>query len=76
MIQMSVPVSPGNSGGPVINMHGQVIGVTTLQITGGPFGRAQTLNMAVPIKALRGLVKTEYPERRAFGQDASAASSW
>jgi hypothetical protein len=76
MIQMSVPVSPGNSGGPVINMHGQVIGVTTLQITGGMFGRAQNLNMAVPIKALRALVKAEYPERRSFGADSAAASTW
>jgi hypothetical protein len=76
MIQMSVPVSPGNSGGPVINMRGQVIGVTTLQITGGPFGRAQNLNMAVPTKALRALIKPEYPGRRAFGNDASAASTW
>jgi hypothetical protein len=76
MIQMSVPVSPGNSGGPVINMHGQVIGVTTLQITGGMFGRAQNLNMAVPIKALRALIKAEYPERRSFGADSAAASTW
>jgi hypothetical protein len=76
MIQMSVPVSPGNSGGPVINMRGQVIGVTTLQITGGPFGRAQNLNMAVPIKALRALVKSDYPDRRSFGKDAAAASTW
>jgi serine protease Do len=76
MIQMSVPVSPGNSGGPVINVHGQVVGVTTLQITGGFFGRAQNLNMAVPIKALRALIKPEYPERRSFGGDSSAASTW
>jgi hypothetical protein len=76
MIQMSVPVSPGNSGGPVINMRGQVIGVTTLQITGGPFGRAQNLNMAVPTKALRALIKPEYPGRRTFGNDASAPSTW
>ena len=76
MIQMSVPVSPGNSGGPVINMRGQVVGITTLQITGGPFGRAQNLNMAVPIKALRALIKNDYPDRRSFGADASAASTW
>lgn len=76
MIEMSVPVSPGNSGGPVINTHGQVVGVTTLQITGGFFGRAQNLNMAVPIKALRALIKPEYPERRSFGGDSSAASTW
>jgi hypothetical protein len=74
MIQMSVPVSPGNSGGPVFNLRGQVIGVTTLQITGGFFGRAQNLNMAVPINALRGMIRPEYPQRHPFGKDSS--STW
>ena len=38
LIQMSAPVSPGNSGGPLFNMKGEVIGVTTAQY-GGPFAR-------------------------------------
>ena len=70
-IQMSVPVSPGNSGGPVFNMHGEVIGITTAQL-GGVFGRAQNLNLAVPVNELKKLIKTDYPGRRKIGESGSA----
>ncbi|MEZ4301824.1 MAG: trypsin-like peptidase domain-containing protein [Polyangiaceae bacterium] len=69
-IQMSVPVSPGNSGGPVFNMHGQVIGITTAQI-GSMFGRAQNLNLAVPVNELKKMIKTEYPKKKRFGESAN-----
>jgi S1-C subfamily serine protease len=72
-IQMSVPVSPGNSGGPLFNMRGEVIGVTTAQIGAG-FGRAQNLNLAVPVNDLKKLLRSEYPQRRKFGE--SSSSTW
>jgi hypothetical protein len=72
-IQMSVPVSPGNSGGPLFNMRGEVIGVTTAQIGAG-FGRAQNLNLAVPVNDLKKLIRSEYPQKRKFGE--SSSSSW
>lgn len=43
IIQITAPISPGSSGSPVVNMHGQVIGVATLQVTGG-----QSVNFAIP----------------------------
>jgi len=43
IIQITAPISPGSSGSPVVNMHGQVIVVATLQITGG-----QSINFAIP----------------------------
>lgn len=64
MIQMTAPVSPGNSGGPVFDRHGEVIGVTTAVIG---LGLGQNLNLAVPVNVLRGLVRDEYPDRRGFG---------
>ena len=71
---MSVPVSPGNSGGPLFNMSGAVVGITTAQI-GGSFGSAQNLNLAVPVNELKKLVKPEYPERRKLGERAMAGAS-
>jgi tetratricopeptide (TPR) repeat protein len=43
IIQITAPISAGSSGSPVVNMRGQVIGIATLQITGG-----QSVNFAIP----------------------------
>lgn len=74
-IQMSVPVSPGNSGGPLFNMRGEVIGVTTAQLGSGLFGRGQNLNIAIPVKTLLAHLRPRYPEARPFGQ-GPASSHW
>ncbi len=42
IIQITAPISSGSSGSPVVNMKGQVIGIATLQITGG-----QSVNFVV-----------------------------
>lgn len=74
-IQMSVPVSPGNSGGPLFDMKGQVIGVTTAQVLGGFFGRAQNLNLAIPVNVVKQHLKSTYPDRRKFGSEGGG-SHW
>jgi S1-C subfamily serine protease len=74
-IQMSVPISPGNSGGPLFNMRGEVIGVTTAQIGDAMLARAQNLNIAVPVKILAQHVQASYPEARPFGQ-RPGSSHW
>jgi S1-C subfamily serine protease len=74
-IQMSVPISPGNSGGPLFNMRGEVIGITTAQV-GGPFASAQNLNLAIPVNELKRLIQPSYPQRRRLGEDGVAPSQW
>ena len=64
MIQMTAPVSPGNSGGPVFDSHGAVIGITTAVVA---MGYGQNLNLAVPSNQLRTMIRDEYPDRRPFG---------
>jgi tetratricopeptide (TPR) repeat protein len=53
IIQITAPISPGSSGSPVVNMNGQVIGVATLQITGG-----QSVNFAIPSERIAQLDRT------------------
>jgi S1-C subfamily serine protease len=74
-IQMSVPVSPGNSGGPVFDLKGNVIGVTTAQVLGGFFGRAQNLNLAIPVNEVKKRLRSQYPNRRKFGTQGGG-SHW
>ena len=43
-LQVTAPISPGSSGGPLFNMAGEVVGITTSHIKGG-----ENLNFAIPI---------------------------
>ena len=43
-IQTTAPISSGNSGGPLVDQNGKVIGITT-----SSFDEGQNLNLAVPI---------------------------
>lgn len=42
VIQITAPVSHGNSGSPLFNMHGQVVGIVTVKVTNG-----QNINLAL-----------------------------
>jgi S1-C subfamily serine protease len=75
MLQMSTPVSPGNSGGPLFNLRGEVIGVST-GVYHGHSMLAQNLNLAMPINDLRAMIRAEYPGRRKPGQQSAKGGRW
>ena len=53
-IQIDAPISPGNSGGPVLNETGKVIGVS---VSGFQGTGVQNLNFAVPSNYLKALLR-------------------
>jgi hypothetical protein len=54
MVQITVPISPGSSGGPVVNVHGEVIGIFTSYLVEG-----QNLNFAVDGRDLARLIASQ-----------------
>ena len=50
LFQMTAPISPGSSGGPVLNNSGEVIGISV-----GGMEQGQNLNFAVPVNYLKRL---------------------
>ena len=57
-LQMTAPISPGSSGGPVLNRKGEVIGVSFMTLRGG-----QNLNFAMPSKYIKKLFEQAKPAR-------------
>jgi len=57
LIQMTAPISPGSSGGPVMNSKGQLIGISVMQLTEG-----QNINFAIPKSYLELLMQFKKDE--------------
>ncbi len=52
MIQFTAPTSHGSSGGALLNMYGEVIGIST-----AGFDNAQNINLAVGYEAISQFIK-------------------
>jgi S1-C subfamily serine protease len=54
-LQTTSPISPGNSGGPLVNMQGEVVAANTFHLTGG-----QNLNFAISSIDIANAVKKRW----------------
>jgi S1-C subfamily serine protease len=64
-IQISAPIFPGSSGGPVVNEQGRVVGVVAMHIPSDT-----DLNFAVPVESLKALmnISTTFASNRGAAQ--------
>jgi Flp pilus assembly protein TadD len=60
-IQITASISPGSSGGAVVNDRGELIGISTLTAKEG-----QNLNFAIPIDAVLGVEISSYSKNDAY----------
>lgn len=62
LLQITAPISPGSSGGPVLNGRGEVIGISVATFKGG-----QNLNFAIPSNYLK-ILLTKAPLLKPLSQ--------
>jgi S1-C subfamily serine protease len=62
-IQISAPVSPGNSGGPVFDEHGNLLGIVVSMVDRSSNPNAENLNFAVPADALLAMEGWRFAEK-------------
>lgn len=56
MLQLAMPIQPGNSGGPVLDRTGSVVGIVTLKSS-----VAENVGFALPVKLLRDMLANPNP---------------
>ena len=76
LIQHDASLNPGNSGGPLLNTRGEVVGINTLKISSG-----EGIGFAIPAKSFKSLLtsytnKTDYqkPYLGVYGYDNEIAN--
>jgi S1-C subfamily serine protease len=72
-IQHSAKINHGNSGGPLLNMHGEVIGVNVASIEKGNQGPIDGVKLAIPVDDLRVILDKAKARDTAAVDHATAA---
>jgi Flp pilus assembly protein TadD len=77
IIQITAPISHGNSGSPVFNMKGQVVGIVTIRVMNG-----QNINLALGVSRAAGLspgqklIGFEEAGRNRFAPRTESLADW
>jgi tetratricopeptide (TPR) repeat protein len=77
IVQITAPISHGNSGSPLFNMKGEVVGVITMKVTNG-----QNINLALGASRLRQLrpgnllAFADLPARNKTGPPSEILAEW
>jgi hypothetical protein len=59
-LQISAPISPGSSGGPLFNQYGEVVGMThSIIAPTDPHITVENINMAIPVNYLKPMLKQQ-----------------
>jgi len=53
VIQTDVAINFGNSGGPLVNIHGEVVGINIATVTG-----SNNIGFSIPINIVKGIIQT------------------
>lgn len=76
LIQHDASLNPGNSGGPLLNNRGEVVGINTLKISGG-----EGIGFAIPVKSIASVLNNivtdsdyDIPYLGVYGYDSEIAS--
>lgn len=80
LMQTNAALNSGNSGGPLVNMEGQVIGINTIKLSSSGFTTVEGLGFAIPIDSSKPIVdelveKGYVTGRPAFGFDVEQLES-
>lgn len=75
LIQHDASLNPGNSGGPLLNSRGEVVGINTLKISGG-----EGIGFAIPVKSIASVLNNivsdndyDIPYLGVYGYDSEIA---
>ena len=69
-LQITAPISPGSSGGPLFNTEGEVVGITTMYLKGG-----ENLNFAIPINDAKVLLLVNTSKLQNFPDESPNTES-
>jgi serine protease Do len=76
-IQTSAAVNPGNSGGPLVNVAGAVIGITSAKLADvGVEGMGYAISIKTALPIIQSLVQKGYVTRPYLGLQMDTVSQW